>query len=762
MFTLRSANMQAVRSSLRLIASLLLASATSVTAQNNAGTVSLSPAANVQSANGLSVVLSPSFAGMGIEPSNLLSFTGSGSVNQLTYQLLSNLANYSGVPPHLRIGGNSGDNMIYGPNESGIGLITNSNPHGQGNTPTDKFIIGPGFFNSLDLMPPNTPITYGLNLAYNGSDAVDRLVEQAEAAFTLLQNVKIVSLEIGNEPDLYLINGYRDSGWTVNNFGSEWSTRAQAVNNQVLKKRNLPTNFFEPAVTATTATSSGHAYRISNLVNTGVAVDNGIYVAGWNQHDYFYYVGVSTYELSSGYLLDLSNTYKQFGEWANQAQSAAVTGKPYYLREMGAVGPTGIQGISDTFANTLWTLNFFLYAATIKVSSVQMHMTDNSYGSPWQPGNANGVGPHVRSSYYAFAAMSQIVGAQCNTRIGTLMIGNVPGAYNSHLAAYSVYRGNDLASTVLINTQESQSYVYPKNSISFSVSLPKMAGQTAYLSYLTAQGSDSKQNTTWNNLSFEQSNTGAPTTVNDGNTATVQVGSDGTLIIPVRDSQAVVAAFGAPIGSNNQVDQNNCKSLSANTSEGGETSPDATSAPLPTFKAVTGFPSDGQLSTAAILGIAVSVFSVIFFFGLAIFLCVCLRRRRRQRAYMQKRLYSSTDMITTDTRRRSSARIMSERPGSAFVAARIIHEGEQSGNTLVYSQEQHGHGRYDSTGLPDLHRYPGGGDGGTWTPPDARYIHVRTGSEDATPSSSKTWYKNDVAGGVSKQRSSDWHRQSMS
>ena len=106
---------------------------------------------------------------------------------------------------------------------------------------------------------------------------------------------------------------------------------------------------------------NGQPFRIANLVgNTqGVAADNGIYVAGWNQHDYFYYVGVSGFNLTLSYLLDLSNTVSQFREWAGQVQQSIVTGKPYYLREMGSVGPNGLPGISETFGNALWTLNFF-------------------------------------------------------------------------------------------------------------------------------------------------------------------------------------------------------------------------------------------------------------------------------------------------------------------------------------------------------------------------------------------------------------------
>lgn len=52
---------------------------------------------------------------LGIEPSNLYSYTGGSTTNALSVNLLNNLANYTGAPPHLRIGGNAiklGENNI--------------------------------------------------------------------------------------------------------------------------------------------------------------------------------------------------------------------------------------------------------------------------------------------------------------------------------------------------------------------------------------------------------------------------------------------------------------------------------------------------------------------------------------------------------------------------------------------------------------------------------------------------------------------------
>ncbi|UZJ52363.1 hypothetical protein CBS101457_001683 [Exobasidium rhododendri] len=600
------------------ICACLLTSFSLLTRQSWGQSVNANIAGNTTSAGTLSPILSPSYAGMGIEPTNLIAFTGSNTVNELTYNLLNNLANYTGVPPHLRIGGNSGDNMLYSSDSqySGYQVYTNPSPSGGGSTgaQTDEYIIGSGYFAALDMLPKGTPITYGLNMAYNESDFLQQIVNQANAAINGLSNVTVVGFEVGNEPDLYVQNNYRASGWTVDNYGAEWANRVETIYATLLQPKSLATNFFEPACTATTATTQGKPYRVSNLLTTDVATSNGIYVAGWNQHDYYYYVGVSTYTLTLDILMDLSQTTSQFTEWSGQAQQAKVTGKPYYLREMGSVGPEGLQGITNVFGNTLWTFNFFLYAATQQISSVQMHMTQTSYSAPWHPVTTqDGQRAGVRTTYYAWAAIDQIIGPSCQTTISPVQLSNIPNGYTGRLTAYASYQGANLATISMINTNPAYTGA-SMSSVTFTLSIPTLAGQTLHLSTLTASGADATTNTTWNGISFEETGNGKPTQV-DSSDNTVVVGSDGTVSIPVRDSQAVVAAVGAQIGSSRTVDAAACASLSTQ-AEGGDTNASGTTASVaaPTFKATGGFQSSARLSYSFPGVVALTVPAILYGF----------------------------------------------------------------------------------------------------------------------------------------------------
>lgn len=86
----------------RLLARALVLSLSLAARAVAQGTVQIAPnetTARAALGGGLSQPISPSFAGMGIETSNLFSFTGGATVNQMSINLLTNLANYTGVPP---------------------------------------------------------------------------------------------------------------------------------------------------------------------------------------------------------------------------------------------------------------------------------------------------------------------------------------------------------------------------------------------------------------------------------------------------------------------------------------------------------------------------------------------------------------------------------------------------------------------------------------------------------------------------------------
>ncbi|KAI1632428.1 hypothetical protein F4809DRAFT_656346 [Biscogniauxia mediterranea] len=550
-----------------LVLGLLATSSSGDDGGSSSSTVGLSPAASPP--DGTSGPVSPSFAGFGIEPSNLFSFMGGEAPNALTRNLLDNLQSYTGYPAHVRLGGNTADYMVYDESHASWDWAPNPAASGAGAVKWDSMVVGPRFFEAADRLPTGTPVTWGLNLAYAADDWADRIVATAAQVLARCTNLRLVSFEIGNEPDLYLQNGFRagDPSWGGAAYARQWRDRAQALWDRVLAPRGVGAAFFEAAATASTI---GTDFGIAELSGFGIEGPPGAsdyydssssssssaastFLSSWNQHDYYFYIGVSTYAITLARLMQLSTTEDQFAAWAAQVRQAAATGRPYALREMGIVGPVGLAGVTDVFGTALWTLNFLLYAAGLGVESVQLHMTDNSAASAWQPVALDGRPPGVRPVYYGVAAFDQIIGPSCAARVAPLALDDPPAAYADHARAYAVYQSDALSSVVVVNARPANASAADKPSLAVRVRLPAAAaGQTLHLAYLSGPGADATDGTTWNGLSFEQSGDGTATPADDdggAGPAAVQVGDDGGASFEVRDSQAVVATLGRQVGS---------------------------------------------------------------------------------------------------------------------------------------------------------------------------------------------------------------------
>lgn len=388
--------------------------------------------------------------------------------------------------------------MVYREDMTQWTWINNPDSVGQGAFPADHMVIGPRFFEVSNRFLEGTPVTWGLNLAYQEDNWADRIVSMARQVIENCPNLKLVSFEVGNEPDLYSLNGFRPGTWGGQTYAQQWLDRVAVVYEQVLKPSNIRNAFFEPGCTASTI---GTDFQVGDLTSFGIGEEasgsNTSYIASWNQHDYYYYIGVSTYTLTLSHFMQLSTTEDQFSAWTEQIRQAHSTPYPYALREMGVVGPVGLEGITNSFGAALWTLNFLLYATTLNITSVQFHMTDNSNASAWQPIETYGRQPFVRPLYYGYAAFDQIIGPTCTAQIAPLeLLGGMPSGYDGYVKAYATYQAGRWENLVVINSKLTEEARDHAPSLPVSVQLPaELAGQAVYLSYLSNAASDSMEAT---------------------------------------------------------------------------------------------------------------------------------------------------------------------------------------------------------------------------------------------------------------------------
>lgn len=440
--------------------------------------------------------------------------------------------------------------MIYDASQTVWNWVNNADATGNGSIKWDSYKIGPTFFEAANRLPQGTPVTWGLNLAYNDDDYIDQITTMAQQVFDRCTNLDIVAFEIGNEPDLYYTSSqFRDSSWGGDVYTEEWLSRASAIYEQVVKPKGLPQSFFEAGATSHT---SGTTFGISQLVSDGITkqTNGSSYVTSWNQHDYSYFTSVATYPLTIENVLNFDTNENQFEQQAaDQLTQADATPYGYALREMGWVGPAGAANVSDVFGGALYTLNFLLYAASENLTGVQFHLVGFGYASAWLPVENDGVAAYPRPLYYGHAAFNQIIGPTCTAQVSQISLDSPPSGYDGYLRAYSIYQSGSLSSVAIINAKMANVSESDKSNLTVSLSMPtSLAGKTVYLSYLTNDGVDAKYNTTWNGISFEQSGDGTPTQVSDADD-TVTIGSDGSLTISIRDSAAVVGQIGSKVGS---------------------------------------------------------------------------------------------------------------------------------------------------------------------------------------------------------------------
>ena len=511
-----------------------------------------------------SQILDPRFAGFGIEFSNIFSFTGTAeSPNTFSANLLQNLKAVAGVGPCIRVGGNTQDNALYQVNytaaEIGRNQYPTLHPDVTGYVPFDNDVYGPELFKALGVFPAGTQFIYGLNLAYDNSDYLDVITNTAEAVLSALDG-NIYSFEIGNEPDLYdSTSPYRiGQNWSGAAYVEEWVTRSAAIQLQVsifvyckpkfqvLAQAGRQKNFFEAGTTASTI---GTSFEIKMLAADNIDRDDTVF--HYNQHDYFYYIKVSDYTITRQYMMNHGNIVSQFTAWATQQQQSVAAGKPYLLGEMAAIGPQGLAEITDVFGCALWTLDFFLYTATINVTHVLMHMTDIGNQSAWQPITIGNIAPWVRPAYYGHIIMSTLIGPNNDTTIAEIDIRSQQlQDYAGRASSYVVYRGNQIYATVLINLKEfNQSMTATTDTaLNFTINIPpEYAGSNLTVLKLSAPGADSFKEVTWAGINF-QTDDGLPAGAPTNDTTFTTVSSEGTFSVLVRDTQAVVVVFDSSSG----------------------------------------------------------------------------------------------------------------------------------------------------------------------------------------------------------------------
>ena len=264
----------------------------------------------------------------------------------------------------LRIGGSSVDQILWTANDRGTYNQV---------SPADIRALA-GFLEDTGWL-----CIYGINLA---TSTPALAAEEAAYAVAILGE-NLLGIELGNEPDDYSAAGHYFVGdWNFADFLARWNTFRAAI-----------------LVAAPTAPL------------TGPVTGNGNHITSWTlpfgqsatpseiklltQH--YYRASGASPDSTASFLL--SPDTQLSGELAVLSAGAQQLGLPYRISECNSFSSGGAPGVSNSYASSLWVIDFMFAAALGGATGVNLHGGGNGPGYTPIADDSGGV-IATRPEYY--------------------------------------------------------------------------------------------------------------------------------------------------------------------------------------------------------------------------------------------------------------------------------------------------------------------------------------------------------------------------
>ncbi|KAG7446126.1 glycoside hydrolase family 79 protein [Guyanagaster necrorhizus] len=404
--------------------------------------------------------LSPSLLSFSIEGDRWTDWTGTTSKNQFLYNALDNLKTLTGVPPSIRIGGDSEDHTNFNPNvefsEAIFPDFSTTVPYPEATNVT----VGDGYYETARFLPSGMRITWGVNFGQDNLTAAFLTARSMAKAFSSPAmkdaGVTLDFVEIGNEADWYINNGARPSNWTSVDYTQEWTEFASNISETVGMSSTSHTKFFVGSfITSSNSTTgfSPQAIYAEGILDS----EPGAFITTFSQHQYS---GVFS-EGDEDLLQELMTKENIRGNLSVHSTDIAVThsrGLDYVLGEANSFANHGVSNVSNTAGAALWALDYTLFASQLGISHVFFHEGVGYKYNFIQPveltrsildGSAlpEPVAPHVQPPYYAAIIIGEAIGNSNQTQAVELSIDN------SRISGYAFYEHDVLVRAVVINSQ---------------------------------------------------------------------------------------------------------------------------------------------------------------------------------------------------------------------------------------------------------------------------------------------------------------------
>ncbi len=357
-------------------------------------------------------IIPPDYMGLGFEVSSVAVPGLLSAGNGAYVRLIRNLGR-RGV---IRIGGNTSDYARYEANGSPV-----SSPRGSVITYASLVELR-GFLDALSGQG-GWRLIWGLNL---GANQLDNAVEEARAVASVMGangKERLIAFEVGNEPDLFGRAGHRPADYNYDAWLKDFRRYKAAVRAAV------------PGAPFAGPDLAGAADWMPRF-----ARDEGGDIALLSAHHYT--TGQHLPNATQDFLL--AEDRKYVGSLATFREAARAAGKPWRMVETNSFYGGGKEGVSDTFAATLWVLDYLFVLMNYGCAGINMETGVNHLGrvSSYSPIAGEKPGAHAAApEYYGLLAFAQMGGG---ARVPVKISSN-----GMNLTAHAVKNGRGLALAVI-------------------------------------------------------------------------------------------------------------------------------------------------------------------------------------------------------------------------------------------------------------------------------------------------------------------------
>lgn len=446
----------------------------------------------------------------------------------LALNLLSTIANVTGKPPPIRVGGNTADQTY----QHATLPTANASVALPGLPDATMFNITPAWYVTWgDYFPFGTDLIFSLNFAVNRSGWANA-VAQAEAAYAALGD-KLVMLELGNEIDHFINKEWRDETWGVHSYIDQFrNLTGQIVASKWYREAESPPKFQAGVFADPPWVPDQHDemddFSIDNLTAAGIVERPGErdMVASYCMH--LYPQSTCDTERWQRMRLDLLSNHTvlwlNVSQYVPQVAAANAAGAPFVMGETNSVSCGGKSGISDVFGAALWGVDYVLMGASIGIEKTYFHLGARSEYSCFTPEpyelKGESLQPGIRANWYGHYFISMIVAAAENKN---LTIAALPEANSSTLSGYAIYAAKDktleklvfldmgvwngtegLSNPSTLSATDGETFsdgVRPNRTL--RITTPWASCQNVSVIRLTAPGTNAKSNVTVSGVTFD-------------------------------------------------------------------------------------------------------------------------------------------------------------------------------------------------------------------------------------------------------------------